>query len=92
MSIAMERFGSNEQLSESGALNGLRSPAFPYRLQCRACGFEPVDAITRPLRCPKCTGRAWERFAFPRSLLISADRRANDSPALRSSLARADAV
>jgi hypothetical protein len=74
MSIAMERFGSNEQLWESRVSSGSRGPAFPYRLQCRSCGFEPEDAITRPRRCPKCHGSAWERFAFPRSLLTTAER------------------
>ena len=76
MSISMERFGSNEQLSESCTSSGSRGPAFPYRLQCRACGFEPADAITRPRRCPKCAGSAWEQFAFPGNLVVNADRRA----------------
>lgn len=71
MSIAMEKFGSNEQFSEYNASSALQSPAFPYRLQCRTCGFEPLDAITPPPRCPKCSGHSWERFAFPRSLLMS---------------------
>jgi hypothetical protein len=92
MSIAMERFGSYEQLSESRISSGLRDSAFRYRLQCRACGFEPVDAIIGPPRCPKCHGSAWERFAFSRSLLMNADRRADSSPALRSLFARADAI
>jgi len=92
VSISMERFGSFEQLSESRVSSGLRGSAFPYRLQCRACGFEPVDAIIGPPRCPKCHGSAWERFAFPRNLLMNADRRANNSPALRSSFATADAI
>ena len=92
MSIAMERFGLSEQLPKSRASSGLRSAECPYRLQCRACGFEPVDAIASPLRCPKCAGSAWERFAFPRSLLMHAHQHSDDSPALRSSIARADAI
>jgi len=91
MSISMEQFGSYEQLSESRVSIGSRGPIFPHRLQCRACGFEPVDAITRPLRCPKCHGSAWEQFAFPGSLLMNADRRANNSSALRPSFAKAKA-
>ena len=83
MSISMERFGSNEQLSESRVSSGSRGPAFPYRLQCRACGFEPDDAIAPPPRCRKCDGRTWERYAFPGNLLVNANRRANDSRALR---------
>jgi hypothetical protein len=92
MSISMERFGSYEQLSDSRLSSGSPGPIFPYRLQCRSCGFEPADAITRPLHCPKCHGSAWERFAFPRNLLINADRLANNSPALQVSLATAEAI
>jgi len=92
MSISMERFGSYEQLSDSRLSSGSPGPIFPYRLQCRSCGFEPADAIARPRYCPKCHGSAWERFAFPQNLLINADRRANNSPALRSSFATADAI
>jgi predicted Zn-ribbon and HTH transcriptional regulator len=72
MSIAMEHFGSSEQFSEYDASSALQSPAFPYHLQCRTCGFEPLDVITPPPRCPKCMCHSWERFAFPRSLLMSA--------------------
>jgi predicted Zn-ribbon and HTH transcriptional regulator len=79
MSISMKQFGSNEQLSESRVSSGSRGPVFPYRLQCRACGFEPVDAMTSPRRCPKCDGRAWERFTVPRSLLMCADQRAAEA-------------
>jgi len=79
MSIAMERFGSSEQPFDARAASGLQSPVFPYRLQCRACGFEPVDAMTSPRRCPKCDGRAWERFTVPRSLLMCADQRAAEA-------------
>ena len=92
MSISMERFGSYEQVSESRVSSGLQDSAFPYRLQCRACGFTPVDAVIGPPRCPKCHGSAWERFAFPRNLLMNADRRPDNPPALRPSLATADAI
>jgi predicted Zn-ribbon and HTH transcriptional regulator len=92
MSIAIERFGSNEQSSDSLASSGLRIPVFPYRLQCHACGFEPFDAIAPPQHCPKCFRHSWERFAFPRSLLLQVDRCANDRTALRSSLASIDTV
>jgi rubrerythrin len=70
----MERFGSSEPASELGASGKWRGPEFPYRLQCRACGFEPFDVIKPPSRCPKCARSAWERFAFPGSLLINAER------------------
>jgi len=82
MSIAMEQFGLDGQSSESRAFTGLGRPAFPYRLQCRTCGFEPFDAIAPPPRCTKCFGSAWERFAFPGSLLMRVDRRADNGPAL----------
>jgi hypothetical protein len=91
MSIAMERFGSNEQTSELAASSRSQNPAFPYRLQCRTCGFEPFDAIAPPQRCPKCAGHSWERYAFPRSLLAHIDRRVNNNPALRSPYTRVDA-
>jgi hypothetical protein len=91
MSIAMEKFGSNT-LPESRESGGSPGPSFPYRLQCRACGFESVDAIVHPLRCPKCKGGAWERFTLPRSLLLNARRRTDDSGGLQSSFAAADAT
>jgi rubredoxin len=78
MSIDMEHFGSTAQRTETRPQSDATSLAFPYRLQCRACGFEPEDAITPPHRCPKCAGSAWERFALPRSLLTGADQRAGD--------------
>jgi len=84
MSIAVDQFGSNEQRSETVASNGFRSAEFPYRLQCRNCGYERFDAIARPPQCPKCAGSSWERFAFPGSLLINADRRAPNSRPMRS--------
>jgi hypothetical protein len=91
MSIAMEPFGSDEQGPELPVSDGWRSAVFPYRLQCRACGFEPMAArIPRGERCEKCNSCSWERFAFPRSLLINADRRAGNSPELHLSPAMAD--
>lgn len=75
MSIAMERFGLSSQ-PESRESGGSPNPTFPYRMQCRACGFEPAAALIEPRRCPKCGGSSWERFAFPGSLLVSFERRA----------------
>jgi hypothetical protein len=75
MSIAMERFGSSEPASECRVSSGLSDRVFPFRLQCRSCGFEPFDAISPPPRCPKCAGQSWERFAYPGSLLMFADQR-----------------
>jgi hypothetical protein len=77
MSIAMERFGSNEKASESRIAVGIGNPAFPYRLQCPTCGFESTDPINPPPRCPKCAGHSWERIVFPGSLLTHANRRAD---------------
>ena len=77
MSIAMERFGSNECEPKSRGLNPVSSPAFPFRMQCSLCGFEPDGAITPPKRCPKCAGHVFERFIMPGSLLQYADQRAD---------------
>jgi hypothetical protein len=88
MSIAMDRFGLNEPVSESLASSRSGVLVFPYRLQCRSCGFEPADAIIPPSRCPKCAGGAWERFAYPRSLLKFAERRVEGGTSLRSSMAK----
>jgi hypothetical protein len=90
MSIAMDRFGSDAQ-PDIGKPGGSPSSTFPYRLQCRACSFEPTGAIIQPVRCPKCASGAWERFAIPRSLLLNVDRRANDRRESRQSSATADA-
>ena len=77
MSIGMERF-AYEPSAESRDAGRSQAPGFPYRLQCRACAFEPDDAMAVPPVCPKCFGSAWERFAAPRSLLMNADRRAKE--------------
>jgi hypothetical protein len=74
MSIAMENFGMTEQPARFGESIPMPGRLFPYRLQCRACGFEPLGAIVPPPRCPKCAAGAWERFAIPRSLLMNATR------------------
>ena len=73
MSIVMEQAVSNGPLSASHATLRSQRRAFPYRLQWRACGFEPADAIVSPPRCPKCLGGSWERFALPGSLLLRVD-------------------
>jgi hypothetical protein len=44
MSIGIEHFGLHERMNELGAFIGLQRPLFPYRVRCRACGFEPLDA------------------------------------------------
>jgi hypothetical protein len=90
MSIAMEPFGSNEERSKSQRSSTWRRAIFPYRVQCRACGFEPIGAGIPPKRCEKCHSCSWEQFAFPRSLLMNADRRAGIIPELHLSLAVAD--
>jgi len=78
MSISMEHFGLDVKLSLRRPAGGSPLPCFPYRLQCHACNFEPIDAVIAPLRCPKCAGGAWERFVIPRSLLMRADPNAID--------------
>jgi hypothetical protein len=83
MSISMERFGMDEQRPEPLGSNGLAGPSFPYRLQCRTCGFEPQGAIIPPSRCPKCASHSWERFAFPGSALLRSDDVATGRPATR---------
>ena len=80
MSIAMELFGSSERTSESPESSGGPGPNFPFQLQCRTCGFEPIDVIAPPPCCPKCTGHSWERFAIARSLLMHADRSVKRGP------------
>jgi hypothetical protein len=80
MSIDMEHFGSTEHRDLSYATNKLVPGAYPYRLQCRACGFEPEEAIVAPPRCPKCASSSWERFAYPRSLLGGFGRRMYERP------------
>jgi hypothetical protein len=34
-------------------LSGSRNVGFPYRVQCRSCGFEPVSALTRRVPLPE---------------------------------------
>jgi hypothetical protein len=77
MSISMEHFGLQDRTIEPIASAGLRGAQFPYRVQCRSCGFEPLDAIASPWRCPKCAASAYEKYIIPGSLLIDADHRAN---------------
>jgi hypothetical protein len=79
MSIAMERFESTGTPADARVLSGSRNLCFPYRVQCRSCGFQPVSALTRRSRCPKCSASGWERFIVPRSLLMQNDQRAGDA-------------
>jgi len=72
MSISMPEFSPDRSSENPGSSIGFQRVRFPYRIQCRACGFEPLDAVTPPPRCPKCAGGAWERFVIPRSLVLSA--------------------
>ena len=76
MSIGMEPFVTIDHPMHSDDRGAWRNPTFPYRLQCRACSFEPENALEAPPHCPKCAGSSWERFAMPRSLLMYADRTA----------------
>jgi len=78
MSISMEQYVCDKPMARLNAAGVSAIPVFPYHLQCRACGFEPEDAVTRPPRCPKCGGGSWERFPVSRSLLMNAERRDNN--------------
>jgi hypothetical protein len=69
MSISMDHFASFEVLSTSRISDGSSSMDNPYQMQCRTCGFEHLDAIVSPERCPKCAGDSWERFALPGHLV-----------------------
>jgi len=69
MSISMDHFATYENLPTSVRSGGSPRLDFPYRMQCRSCGFEQLDAVASPARCPKCTGDSWERFAVPGCLV-----------------------
>lgn len=45
-----------------------------YTLACRSCGFEPVDGVVPPRKCPKCGSGTFERFVRPGSILENANR------------------
>ena len=45
-----------------------------FQTQCRSCGYEPEDPLTPPKACPKCSGKAWERFNLPGSILDNSKR------------------
>lgn len=74
MSISMDRFGSEGQFATFDPYRVERPHSMVFRLQCRSCGFEPGDTVTKPKLCPKCRGSHWERFARPGSILDNADR------------------
>jgi rubrerythrin len=74
MSIAMDHYESDERQRETRVWSGLRGPVFPYRFECRTCGYGPPDGIAAPKQCPKCFASGWERFALPGSLLTNIDR------------------
>ena len=74
MSISMERFAAEGSFLKYEAHRG-HEPMVPiFTLQCRACGFEPEDAVVAPHSCPKCHSKSWERFAKPGSILSNANR------------------
>jgi predicted Zn-ribbon and HTH transcriptional regulator len=81
MSIAMDHHESDERQPETRVWNGLRAAVFPYRFECRTCGYEPLTALAPPPRCPKCFAGGWERFALPRSLLTNTDHYAGAAQA-----------
>jgi hypothetical protein len=78
MSISMEIFGWSSINEDAHPVARIAPATFPFRLQCRACGFEPEDQVIAPRICPKCASSSWERFIKPGSLLE------NSGPADRS--------
>ena len=73
MSIAMDRFASQGLFpSYQPVTNEARVSMF--YVQCRNCGFEPEVGDHPPKICPKCSGRGWERFTRPGSILANAER------------------
>jgi len=91
MSIAMDHFRSNERETSNSSAS-LRILESPYHLQCHTCGFERFDAISPPLRCPKCTGDSWERFTIAGSLLKNTDPRVRKRSTLRSLRSKANTI
>jgi rubrerythrin len=74
MSIAMERFASNGLFPTFHPVVAAQPRVDMYYVQCRSCGFEPEATDRAPRTCPKCSGRSWERFTRPGSLLADAER------------------
>lgn len=74
MSISMERFASDGHFASYEPQAKRTHLVAVFAIQCRCCGFEPEDTVVAPKVCPKCHGRAWERFAKPGSILQNADR------------------
>jgi len=74
MSISIERFGSEGHFATYNPFPPIHTQPGIFRLQCRCCGFEPVEVVTPPRLCPKCHGESWERFARPGSILDNAER------------------
>jgi rubrerythrin len=78
MSIAMDNYESNVQQPETRVGSERQAPVFPYRFECRTCGYEPLNVLKPPKQCPKCFASGWQRFALPRSLLMNTDRYVGD--------------
>ena len=74
MSISMERFAAEGNFVTYDAHRQQHPLVGVFTLQCRACGFEPDDAVVAPRLCPKCHSKSWERFAKPGSILSNANR------------------
>ncbi len=73
MSISMDRFASEGHFTTYNAFSAPERVAV-FQMQCRACGFEPDDAVIAPKVCPKCHSKSWERFAKPGGILENANR------------------
>ena len=74
MSISIERFAAEGTFATYNQFRNETPLVGVFTLQCRACGFEPDDAVVAPRACPKCHSKSWERFARPGSILSNADR------------------
>jgi predicted Zn-ribbon and HTH transcriptional regulator len=74
MSIGMDRFAAVGQFPTYEAVPRISANVMVFTITCRACGFEPEDAVVAPRLCPKCHGNAWERYARPGSILENAAR------------------
>ena len=74
MPIGMQRFASEGHFATYDPFAQPVQRTEVFQLQCRSCGYEPEDVVVAPQICPKCHGKAWERFARPGSILNNANR------------------
>jgi hypothetical protein len=75
MAIGIEPFASEGHFLSYDPFANVSVKVDMFRLQCRACGYEPDDAVVAPRLCPKCNCKSWERYTRPGSILDNAGRR-----------------